>query len=465
MNMNKILPDINMLEPIVDSRETYCDSPMIKDFEKLSDFDRLQVLADIVRQTMIYEEYPNPITEIDSLIGDDYTSSKVFLTYLQSLNIYTDSYLALVTNRKNIDLEKYNGYHFVVIVRDINKNEYVVDTTPDIGYTYGEVNKLLSNSIYTDYLRIDEELDCFLKLIRYDMYNISNHHYDLKQIENYNLIKHLLDKTCFEGLLVKYFDCVNNSDYEQLKEIINDEYLDKINELKKMKRRNDVKKKDIVDSWKDNLDFLIRNTTDYKAQQKEAQKILGEYNLDKYVDIGGKKIFLNHITPRLFWELGYNVVIVKPSSFLAGVSSSVTEIMIPNRKNLICSYDCNLGLYSKIHLKPMSYFHPHGMKYEIQMNGPNRVLLVKEDADILNVRKHYVRENLTQRIASHYVLWFNGEKVLWDPDLNTNLVHSTDDATEASIHFLANYPEYQVFTRFNYPNPVLRKVKKDERRI
>ena len=291
MNMNKILPDINMLEPIVDSRETYCDSPMIKDFEKLSDIDRLQVLADIVRQTMIYEEYPNPITEIDSLIGDDYTSSKVFLTYLQSLNIYTDSYIALVTNRKSIDLEKYNGYHFVVIVRDINKNEYVVDTTPDIGYTYGEVNKLLSNSIYTDYLRIDEELDCFLKLIRYDMYNISNHHYDLKQIENYNLIKHLLDKTCFEGLLVKYFDCVNNSDYEQLKEIINDEYLDKINELKKMKRRNDVKKKDIVDSWKDNLDFLIRNTTDYKAQQKEAQKILGEYNLDKYVDIGGKKNF------------------------------------------------------------------------------------------------------------------------------------------------------------------------------
>ena len=207
-------------------------------------------------------------------------------------------------------------------------------------------------------------------------------------------------------------------------------------------------------------EYSLSNTTDYKAQQKEAQKILGECNLDKYVNIGGKKISFNHITPRLFWELGYNVVIVKPSSFLAGVSSSVTEIMIPNRENFICSYDCNLGLYSKMHLKPMSYFHPHGMKYEIQMNGPNRVLLVIEDADILNIRKHYVRENLTQRIASHYVEWFNGEKVLWDPDLNTNLVHSTDDATEASIHFLANYPEYQVFTRFNYPNPILRKVKK-----
>ena len=203
-----------------------------------------------------------------------------------------------------------------------------------------------------------------------------------------------------------------------------------------------------------------KNTTDYKVQQKEAQKILGESNLNKYVNISGKKVFLNHITPRLFWELGYNVVIVKPSSFLAGVSSTVTETMLPNRNNLVYSYDCNLGLFSKMQLKPMSYFHPHGTKYETQMSGPNKVLLVKEDADVLNIRKHYVRENLTQRIASHYVEWFNGEKVLWDPDLNTNLVHSTDDATEASIHFLANYPEYQVFTRFNYPNPVLRKVKK-----
>ena len=50
--------------------------------------------------------------------------------------------------------------------------------------------------------------------------------------------------------------------------------------------------------------------------------------------------------------------------------------------------------------------------------------------------------------------------MLWDFNLNTNMVHSIDDANGISIHFLADYPEYQVFTRYNYPNPILRKEKK-----
>lgn len=108
----------------------------------------------------------------------------------------------------------------------------------------------------------------------------------------------------------------------------------------------------------------------------------------------------------------------------------------------------------------MSYFHPHGLKYEFQMNGLGKVILVNDEAKVLNERKHFIRKNFTQNIAGTYVTWFNGQKVLWDPNLNTNLVHSTDDAPEASIHFLAQYPEYQTFTRFNYPNPILRKEKK-----
>ena len=51
-------------------------------------------------------------------------------------------------------------------------------------------------------------------------------------------------------------------------------------------------------------------------------------------------------------------------------------------------------------------------------------------------------------------------KEVWDTNLNTDLVHTTDDAVEASIHLLSGYPEYQLFTRFNYPNPVLRKEKR-----
>lgn len=87
----------------------------------------------------------------------------------------------------------------------------------------------------------------------------------------------------------------------------------------------------------------------------------------------------------------------------------------------------------------------------------------KDDIFVLKNNKFfqcYINNNLIQKIAGHYVNWFDGSKMLWDPSLNTNMVHSTDDANETSIHFLTDYPEYQVFTRYNYPNPILRKEKK-----
>ena len=81
--MNSLLPKIDDLEPIVDSRQTFSETPFIREFYKLYDDEKLQILADIVRQTMIYEEIPNPLIEKELLIGDDYTSSKIFIDYLR----------------------------------------------------------------------------------------------------------------------------------------------------------------------------------------------------------------------------------------------------------------------------------------------------------------------------------------------------------------------------------------------
>lgn len=182
--------------------------------------------------------------------------------------------------------------------------------------------------------------------------------------------------------------------------------------------------------------------------------------MSRTIEINGNLIKLNHITPRLLWENEYNVVIIKSSAFLMGIQASCEDYVISKRKDIISSYMCNMGEKNMFGLRPMAYFHPHELKYEFQMNGPNKVVLVSEKAKELNERKHYIRDNSTRIIQNHLVNWFNGEKVLWDTNLNTNLVHSTDDAVEASIHLLSWYPEYQSFTRFNYPNPVLRKEKR-----
>lgn len=455
--MNNLLPNINELEKIVDSRQTFSESPMIKDFVLLSEKDKLQVLTDIVKQSMIYSKFPNPDYDVKYLIGDDYTSSKVFIDYVGELGLFTTSKLVICSCRKEIDLKDYNTTHFAVVVTDINNNKFLVDTTPDVGYGLGKINNV---DIYDNLIDVDDELDKFINLIRKSMYEIDNGVYNYLQIEIFKNYKKYFYKNCFNGLLLKYGECINNSDFEKLQIAFNREFGNKFNNLKILNLENNEYKIKTLLKWKDQLKFLLEYSKDNKAQQTIAQMIVGEQENNLAVNFLGRKIKLSNLTPRFFWENGLNVVLIKPSSYLAGVSASTAEYMIPNKTNIITSYDTNLGNPSTLELKPMSYFHPHGMKYQKQMEGPSKIILVKDDAKILNARKHFIRENFVQKINGKYVNWFDGSKVLWDTNLNTNLVHSTDDAVETSVHFLAGYPEYQSFTRYNYPNPRLRKEKK-----
>ncbi len=461
MIMNKYLPRLEDLVPISDSTETFSETPMVREFSKLYVKEQLQVLADLVRQSMIYMKYPNPNNDRDILMGDDFTSSKVFLDYIHDLNLFPKSHLALVNSRKNIDLKNSSLYHFVVIVEASNNKTFMVDTTPDVGYTYGKVIDLEHQDIYQSYTVVDSTLEELISLIRNDMYYISHGQYNYSQIENYNIFKKSLQNVDYlDGLFYRYYECVMDSNFSHLKEILKHEFFDKITEFENIEQLNDIHKEPVIERWKSNLEFLLENSKDYKAQQIEAQKIIGEEKKDKYLDLRDMSILYNHITPRLFYEFGYNVIIIKSSSYLLGISKSVTLSMIPDQRRLITEYDCNIGEKSELGLYPMSFFHPHGMKYNYQMKGPNKVILLNDDQDLLNERKHWIRKNYGQKIKGHYVEWFNGEKMLWDPNLLTNYVHSTDDACEASMHFLVGYPEYQVFTRFNYPNPVLMKRKK-----
>lgn len=455
--MNNLLPKIDELEKIVDSRQTFSESPLTKDFYLLSENDQLQVLTDIVKQSMIYDKYPNPEYDVKCLIGDDYTSSKVFMNYIHNLGLFVSCQLVICGSRSDIDLSDYNRTHFAVVVKDCNNKSYLVDTTPDVGYGYGEVKK---SSIYNALVNVTDELDEFINIIRKSIYDINYNLSENIQIEVFKTYKKYFNNSYFNGLLLKYDECIRNSNFMELQKLFNKEFGNRISDLKVLEQTNNEYKKKVLIKWRQQLEFLLEYSKDNKSQQRMAQRIIGELNDNKSIDLFGKKIRLSNITPRLFWENGCNVVLIKPSSYLADVSSSVIDYMIPNKQKIITSYDTNLGEYSELGLKPMSYFHPHGMKYQKQMEGPSKIILVEDDAKILNVRKHFIRDNFAQNMNGQYVNWFDGSKVLWDTDLNTNLVHSTDDATESSIHFLAGYPEYQSFTRYNYPNPRLRKVKK-----
>ena len=75
------------------------------------------------------------------------------------------------------------------------------------------------------------------------------------------------------------------------------------------------------------------------------------------------------------------------------------------------------------------------------------------------MKKRALRKELGKNIVNHNVMWYDRKEIVWDPII-TNLVHTTDDACEASMHYLSAYPEYQLMTRFMYPNPRLRKAVK-----
>lgn len=43
------------------------------------------------------------------------------------------------------------------------------------------------------------------------------------------------------------------------------------------------------------------------------------------------------------------------------------------------------------------------MKYQKQMEGPCKIILVKDDARILKTRENFIRENFAQKINGKYV--------------------------------------------------------------
>lgn len=77
-------------------------------------------------------------------------------------------------------------------------------------------------------------------------------------------------------------------------------------------------------------------------------------------------------------------------------------------------------------------------------------------------RKKELRNSLASEFDKKLIKWYDGEDILWDSKM-LNLVHTTDDPCEASLHFLAGYPEYQVMTRFMYPDPKIIKLEREKK--
>ncbi len=440
--MNSLLPILDELFVITGHRNTFGDSKMKKSFWELNFETRLQIVVDLIRQTMLITGVPNPKYEFEEMKGDSYTASILAIEYMKEYKIGFNHTLVLAT-KKPFQICADGDNHFVVLVSDENHNYYQLDCAPTIGYCHGKVGKVQDGLFYSNYYYLDSSLIKLLKSVRQLIYDISISRAEdiqTKLQQNESLIHEINKYDAFESYVLLLERISNN------------------------KLLIDNKNKNLgliliqMEIWRSELFELISKNENVERQIELAQWINSEkikYFPEevKTTIINGKKVNFTELTPRFFFEEQLNCVIVKPSTYYVNKSELVKRSLV--REKYVCGeYLSVLGGKSKDGIRIMNAFHPDGYKYERSMLGPCNVMLVHEYAEKLHERKIRAREELSKKIEYKIVNWFDNKPFYWDPII-ANFIHTTDNSCEVACHYLAAFPEYQVMNRFMYPNPRL----------
>lgn len=440
--MNKLLPKIEELIPITGHRNTFGESKMKNGFSTLDFITKLKIINDLVRQTMLVCKIPNPENEIIKMEGDSYTASIIAIKYLKEYGIGTKHELVLAL-KKPFQIVDENINNFVVLVSNEKNECYQFDCTPTVGYCHGKVQKIDDGLLYDKYYYINEKNNGILIKLRQAIYDLSNMDFPLSnnKIDEYETLLELSSK-------YSYFKNYNL-------------------EIKRLLYKNDEKVKDDfnyshtlvqIENWKEELSYLIKSGMDLERQIELSQWINSEYikyypEQQKIVNICGNDVLFDQLTPRFFYENKLNCVIIKPSTFFINENDSTRKKFIGKNK-IYGEYLSVLGGISKYGIRIMHVFHPDGYKYERSMLGPCDVFLINENTTRLKDIKNGIRTNLSANMNYKIVNWFDNKPFYWDPII-ANFAHSTDNSCEVSCHYLSAFPEYQVMTRFMYPNPKL----------
>ena len=433
--MNALLPSKEELIPITNDRNTFADCSLTRNFEFLNFQEKLQVINDIVRQTILIEPIPNPKNEIETIVGDSYTSSLVLIRYLKKLGI-GKKHRVVLAKKRSFDTENLAEVRFLVLVEDEDNTAYQVDCSTFVGYKCGKVAPM-SDPFYEEYFTIDGEIKEALTYFRTALYD-SKMEMNTEDAKFQNMVEIIKEYEILK-YYSKYFYSSQNS---------------AISERERGKQFYLVKSQTSI--WNEELQDLITSDKNYVRQLELAQSITYELKRlgaipEIYFEFEDRKIPFSRLNPRFFYENKLTLVMIKPSAYLAGVQNTIRETFLNHGNGAIGDCFVNIGTTSELGLHRMRFFHPHGYKYERSMNGPNRIFLIREKSDIVLQKKRKLRSTLLRNMHNKNVEWFDGEPILWDPII-TNLVHSTDNPSETSLHFVSPYPEHQLMNRFMYPN-------------
>lgn len=489
--MNKLLPKKEELIPISKGTSTFYDCGFNVEFDKLPFINKLQIINDLVRQTILPKICCDIDHEKDTLVGNCHTASLISIEYLKELGI-GKNHRYVLARRKKYEPVDITTKHAIVLVDDDYGNTYEFDATPYVGYGYGKVKLKDDEPLYEEYIELDENKLKILYELRKFLYEQENKSLTNEKIEYYLKVFEAASKIeifngftsyCYKLLFNYPLPDLNRDDLKRQSIILNPyntlnpdtTYLQRKKEMVLMQIEKWLQELEILEL---DAELMQKNKTmtlnshdreiyqfNLKRQLELAQWIVQEMKLldssyEHSLLFKDTEIKFSHLTPRFYYENGLNVVIIKASAYHLGVRGTIREKILDKGNGAIGEYFANLSApTSDTGLVPILYSHALGDEYKRSMNGRADVFLINETAESLYDKKKKLREELGKNIYYRNVIWLDGESIIWHPFV-TNLIHSTDNPSEAALHYLMAYPEHQVMTRFMYPNPKLEKVLK-----
>lgn len=175
-----LLPSLEELIPIVDKNNIFYECGFNVKFNNFPFQKKLQILCDIVRQSVYPNGLPNPDNDIIELNGNCYTASFCFFNYVRKLNIDVNARCALARKRL-FDMDDVTTIHVVVLIDSEEGHTYQVDPTPFAGYKYGSVDDITYKGVYDEYVVIDDTINNYLYKFRKIIYDDYTNRFNKKE--------------------------------------------------------------------------------------------------------------------------------------------------------------------------------------------------------------------------------------------------------------------------------------------
>lgn len=388
--MNLLLPNQNELKP-VNNNSLFYDCGFNEDFNKLSFKTKLQVLCDIVRQSIYPCGKPNPDNDLTTMTGNCYTSSFILMDYLKQLGI-GKNHRCVLARKRSFDLDEVTTIHVVLLV-DYNGHTYQIDSSPFPGYKYGSVDDITFNKIYDEYVLIDENINSLLNKFRKIIYDESYVNVE----ECIKLCEVLTDYPILKGYAALALKCVkrrikNENCKTKIQSIINN--IKPYNSLNG-DMANAVRERLNLEYgvWYSELNDLISSKSNYKRQLELLTWINQEnrwYDKSKVpqYNINGQNYRLSSFTPRFMLD-NHLFCIINDKN---------------NNNDCVLSYTCDYS--DKTGIIPFDY------------------------------------------TGSAHV-------ELFDKKVKTDALYTSSNCVESSLYFLSGFPYEMVMNKFMYPNPRL----------